>query len=156
LCCLLIDTVSIISGVEKKTFTFLGQYIKCHDVDPRLAIPSQFQYKHEATTYESFFDQDYTTCRDPSVIRTVGSDVYDGWGWGRPVGHLLLNVCNNVCWYSPTPFFSFSLLRLILLGYQVWREVSDVVWHRSRSGLYIFPGLVCISQVIFLVHNLFR
>jgi hypothetical protein len=33
----------------KKTFDFLGQYIKFHEVD--VAIISQFQYKHEATTY---------------------------------------------------------------------------------------------------------
>jgi hypothetical protein len=45
----------VCSGVVKKTFEFLGQYIKFHEVD--LAIISQFQYKHEATTYESFFDQ---------------------------------------------------------------------------------------------------
>jgi hypothetical protein len=30
-------------------------HIKFHEVD--LPIISQFQYKHEATTYESFFDQ---------------------------------------------------------------------------------------------------
>ena len=34
---------------------FLGQYSKFHEVD--LAVISQFQYKHEATTYESFSDQ---------------------------------------------------------------------------------------------------
>ncbi len=34
---------------------FLGRYSKFHEVD--LAIISQFQCKHEATTYESFPDQ---------------------------------------------------------------------------------------------------
>jgi hypothetical protein len=45
-----------------KTFEFLGRYIKFHEVD--LAIISQFQYKHEATTYESFFDQHLLYLRD--------------------------------------------------------------------------------------------
>ena len=44
--------------VVKKTFEFLGQYSKFHEVD--LAIISQFQYNHEATTYESFSDQSGT------------------------------------------------------------------------------------------------
>jgi hypothetical protein len=33
----------------------LAQYSKFHEVD--LAVISQFQYKHEDRTYESFFDQ---------------------------------------------------------------------------------------------------
>jgi hypothetical protein len=44
------------SHVVKKTFEFLGQYIKFHEVD--LGIISQFQYKHECTTYENVSDQD--------------------------------------------------------------------------------------------------
>ena len=51
----LYHTVSLISCVVKKTFEFLAQYSKFHEVD--FAIISQFQYKHEAQTYESFFDQ---------------------------------------------------------------------------------------------------
>ena len=39
----------------KDFFEFLAQYSKFHKRD--LAIISQFQYKHEATTYESFSDQ---------------------------------------------------------------------------------------------------
>jgi hypothetical protein len=41
--------------VVKIFFEFLAQYSKFHKRD--LAIISQFQYKHEARTYESFFDQ---------------------------------------------------------------------------------------------------
>ncbi len=43
------------NGVVKKTFVFLVQYIKFHEVD--LANISQFQYKHEGGTYEIVFDQ---------------------------------------------------------------------------------------------------
>ncbi len=39
---------------ERFFFEFLGQYSKFHEVD--LAFISQFRYKQEATTYESFPD----------------------------------------------------------------------------------------------------
>ncbi len=39
----------------QKTFEFLAYYNKFPEVDH--TIISQFQYKHEVTTYESFFDQ---------------------------------------------------------------------------------------------------
>ncbi len=45
----------------QKTFDFLGQYIKVHEVD--IAVISQFQYKQEATTYESFLDQGICICQ---------------------------------------------------------------------------------------------
>jgi hypothetical protein len=53
--------------VVNKTIEFLGQYYKFYEVD--VASSSQLQYKHDATTYESFPDQYYIlTCPAPINI----------------------------------------------------------------------------------------